>query len=280
MASIWEKPKSQSGDVPFFGQTSTSEFGASGYANESDLVAAIVAASTLIPSFKVVNGQSLFIEKFSYREFAGGCWDVTAHYRGQRNEWKLAGDTSGGTRKRFYSLETVNTYDCVQTLAGPPDMKGAIGVTDNGIDGVDVPDEKFDFTITQNLSLTSLSSDYLQLLRTMTGTVNDYFYTVDYEDQRLEFEEEELRLMGINFEQSSSGDLSISYKFSAQDSILEEDDEVIGESAAIEKKGWQYIWVYFQQFHDVASHSITRKPIAAYVERVCKLSDFTMLAIS
>ncbi len=278
-ARIWEKPKSQSGEVPFFGQSSTREFAASDCADASAVVACILANPGVVPSYDVVNGSTLFIEKYAYREFSGGCWDVTAHYKGVVNTWKLSGDTSGGTRKRYYSLETVAGYDCVTTGGIVPFYDQAIGVTDTGIEGVDVPDPKFDFSIEQTLQLSTLSANYLDTLRLITGCVNDELYSVSYLGQNIFFEAEELRFMGITFGQDSALNLTLTYKFSAQRSITLDDGETIGDSESIEAAGWQYVWVAFKQETDSVNHTVRRIPKAAYVERVHKLADFNDLAL-
>lgn len=278
MGRIWEKPKSQSGEVPFFGQTSTREFAASGVYDESDLVALILANPAIVPLSNTVNGNYLFIENFSYKEFGGGCWDVTAHYKSSPDQKRLSIDTSGGTRKKFYSDETVQTYRCDLTTS-PPDFEKAIGVTQNGVDGVDVIDPKFDFTINKSVRMSSLSSTYISTLRDLTGCVNNASYTILYQGQEFTFATEELLFKGATFNQTSQDEADFNYKFSGAKSVAASDNQSIGLSAPIVKAGWQYLWVYFQEVNDTTSGRLIRQPISAYVERVFKRVDLNQIAL-
>jgi hypothetical protein len=275
--TIKEKPKSQRGEVPFFGQNSQREYMAFGCPTASDLVALVIASPSVVPPVDTVNGAAIFIEKFTYQEFGGGCWDVSAYYKGLGAQWRLSADTTGGTRKLNYSYATIASYDCSGAFGTPTDHGGAIGVTSQGVDGVDIIDPKFDLTINATLKLSQLAASYLLVLRDLTGRVNAAPYAINYKGQFIQFDTEELLFKGVSFNQTSTDDLDITYKFSGQKSIVANDNLSIGVASPILKQGWQYLWVEYSEV--TTADAVTRKPKYAYIERVFKTGDFTQFVL-
>lgn len=288
MGTIGEKPRSMSGEVPYFDQTSVREFYAFGFTDANALNVGIAAAmGSIIPTFDVINGNVLFLEKYSYREAGGGCWDIIVHYRGIVNNWKISGDNGGGTVRKVESLETTYGYDCTTGDGAPPDyfdfsgipnFLGAINVTETGVEGVDVPDYKDDFTIEQNLKLATISAGYIDMLSSLQGHVNDDIYTITWAGGTRIFYPEELKFNGAPYTMTSTEDISFSYKFSKQKSITKEDNQVIGQ-AVIEANGWQYVWTKYEKVADTTTGKMVHRPYFSYVERVIPTADFTLLAL-
>lgn len=54
----------------------------------------------------------------------------------------------------------------------------------------------------------------------------------------------------------------------------------IGDSIPISKRGWEYLWVQYEERLDRETNRMVRVPIAAYVEQVCKYGNFGLLGIS
>ncbi len=53
----------------------------------------------------------------------------------------------------------------------------------------------------------------------------------------------------------------------------------IGDSLPIEKRGWEYLWVRYEEGLDRETNQMVRRPIAAYVEQVCRYGNFNLLGI-
>lgn len=53
----------------------------------------------------------------------------------------------------------------------------------------------------------------------------------------------------------------------------------IGDSLPIEKRGWEYLWVRYEEGLDRETNQLVRRPIAVYVEQVCRYGNFDLLGI-
>jgi hypothetical protein len=53
----------------------------------------------------------------------------------------------------------------------------------------------------------------------------------------------------------------------------------LGNITGINKQGWHYLWVRFDDDEDSSAKTLIKKPIAAYVERVYEYGDFSALGI-
>ena len=51
----------------------------------------------------------------------------------------------------------------------------------------------------------------------------------------------------------------------------------VGDITNIDKKGWEYLWVYFEDKEDSAAKMLVKRPIAVYVEKVYEDGDFSQL---
>ena len=54
---------------------------------------------------------------------------------------------------------------------------------------------------------------------------------------------------------------------------------MIGDLTGIAKKGWEYLWVRYEDAVDASAHKWIKKPAFAYVERVYPEGDFGLLGI-
>jgi hypothetical protein len=53
----------------------------------------------------------------------------------------------------------------------------------------------------------------------------------------------------------------------------------IGDSLPIEKRGWEYLWVRYEEALDRETNQMVRRPIAVYVEQVCRYGNLDLLGI-
>jgi hypothetical protein len=71
----------------------------------------------------------------------------------EEGEWDFSFDTTGGTGRITQAIRNKGNYGRTGDVLFPPDFKGAIGVTDDGVEGCEVPLRTFKWTETHDLPL-------------------------------------------------------------------------------------------------------------------------------
>ena len=177
-------------------------------------------------------------------------------------------DTTGQTAKITQSRGTTSYAPAGATA---PDHRGAIGVTANGVEGVDVPIPALSISITRTLPAAVMSLAYVNRLADMTGDYNNGTF--------MGRPMGEVRFDGASGTQPAPGaDVPVTFKFSISPNLT---DYTIGTIENIEKLGWQYLWVEYEEVHDTAADRMARRPIAVHVEDVpnCEPENFADLGI-
>jgi len=54
----------------------------------------------------------------------------------------------------------------------------------------------------------------------------------------------------------------------------------VGDITGIDKKGWEYLWVLYQDTEDTSAAALVKRPVAAYVERVYDSGNFGSLVVA
>jgi len=189
---------------------------------------------------------------------------------------QLTVDTTGGTMHRTASLETVDSYSAVQ--GGAPSFEGAIGVTKDSIEGVDVPMPVF------NLKADKVwdpdSPPNLGAMYGLTATVNGAQFTITDSETGLSltFAKGELLFRGGSLgAQRGDGGIPVTYAFEASPNAT---GLAVGRITGITKEGWHHLWVYYEEEEDATAKRLLRRPFYAYVERVIPYGDFSGLGLS
>lgn len=187
--------------------------------------------------------------------------------------------TSGGTQHITQSRRTVS-----KTRRGggtAPDFKGAIGVNRDRVDGCDIFVGKLEFQMVKEIPAVSLS--YVKVLRELTGSVNDReFY---------HFGEGECLFLGATGQTKGPegtggvGGWVVTYAFAVSETETDveivppdpEDPETDPGLVVPEKRGWDYLWVYYEPA--VSEDTLGRVPLAAYVEEVYPYKNHYRLRI-
>jgi hypothetical protein len=153
-----------------------------------------------------------------------------------------------------------------------PDFKKAIGVNGDQVEGVDITVPQFNLKIRRKWPLNFITTDYLLTLRDLTGSVNSNPWRG--------FERREVLFLGASGSVRSS-DLTwdITYSFAIQKSIWPDDGVFIGDVGPIKKRGWDYLWVRYEDAVDEAAKVVIRKPVAVYVEKVYPERNFAALGV-
>lgn len=157
----------------------------------------------------------------------GNGWIVVASYAWEVEYFELNFDTSGGTSKVMVALDDGDYYNCV--TAGNPavltptgqdtvDFNRLVGVNGDNVDGVEVPDGRFDFTVLIRNRFESLPSTFINTVKALTGKVNDRAITISWKNQVLTFGTEELLFLGCPGKLTSEEGFEFTLKFSEQKS--------------------------------------------------------------
>lgn len=232
------------------------------------------------------------LDDFSLDESGGGVWQARVRWAASTDTMELSFKFGAKSEKIFQGLEHIRTYSCVdgstdddeETYTGPY-FNGAIGVNGDEVEGVDIEVSAIDFTISQKYKISSLESDYIQTIIGMFGErgrtpTNDAEWSFEWKNLTLTFPEQSVRFRGFDFKWTAFDELDVSYMFSYQRGIIGGeggDDFAIGSSGAIEKKGWEYLWINYEIA--VQGGRSTRTPIAVVIDKVYPTADFNLLDI-
>ncbi len=195
-------------------------------------------------------------------------WEGIVRYSAvpQTNESVFAFDTGGGTQHITHSLQTVGAY--APQGQTPPDFKGAIGVTPDGVEGVDITVPVYNFSETHYLPDATVTQAYRLTVFSLTGRVNNASFRG--------FAAGEVLFLGASGTKRGGGDWEITFRFAASRNRT---NLSIGDITGISKKGWEYLWVRYADAEDANAKALIKKPVAVYVEKVYEEGDFGLLGI-
>lgn len=181
-------------------------------------------------------------------------------------------DTGGGTSHITQSKKTISKTAAV---GDAPDYREAIGVTNDSVAGVDIVVPVYTWSETHYLATANVTNAYKGILFELTGSMNlDAFKG---------FTSGEVVFLGASGSQRGEEDWEISFKFSA--SKTETDIEIGKDSegnpliTVPEKIGQDYLWIRYEDVEDTDANALVKQPVAAYVERVREIGDFSQLGI-
>jgi hypothetical protein len=158
-----------------------------------------------------------------------------------------------------------------------PNMRGAIGVDGDSVQGVDIVVPQLTWTETYDVPAIFVTSAYIKNVSSLTGTVNDATFRG--------FAAGEVLFLGASGSQqwdSDKGDgpWSLSYKFVAsanQGNGKTYPAIKIGDITGIEKDGHDYLWVRYEDL--VENQTLLKKPKFVYVDKVYRRASFNQLGI-
>ena len=197
-------------------------------------------------------------------------WDGSVRYgerkRPDTGESSFSFDTGGGTQHITQSLETLGSYAPPDKT--PPDFQGAIGATGESVEGVDVTVPVYSFSETHYVAAENVTQAYKAALFALTGRVNVAPFRG--------FAAGEVLFLGASGSKRGEEDWEITFRFAASPNAT---GITVGEITGISKRGWDYLWVRYQDAEDTTAKALVKRPVAAYVERVYYDGDFSGLGI-
>ena len=181
------------------------------------------------------------------------------------NKRSISFEVSGSQTKRTHSLGTVGGW-----AAGgmsPRNYGGLIGVTDDGVEGVDIDTAVSTFSETVYLYPWFLTSAYVAFLGRAYGCINNSPFRG--------FGVGEVRFLGASGSYRAGDKFAeMTFKFAVSPNAQ---GIRVGSMTIPFKYGWDYLWV---RWADMKVGNVTVKiPIEAYVERVYQPLNFYSLGI-
>jgi hypothetical protein len=226
------------------------------------------AVRTLVEATIPAMYAGLVFQHYRIAHQGGGVWEVAARYGKlepkQPGDSSYSFDTSGGTQKITQSLQTVASYAPPGDAA--PDFKGAIGVSTDSVEGTDITVPVFSFKETHYIPIALVTGAYKATLFYLTGRVNNAPFKG--------FATGEVLFQGASGSQRGTDDWEITFHFAASPNAT---GLTIGDITGINKKGWEYLWVRYEDAVD--EDTLVKQPAAVYVEQVYPYGDFSLLGI-
>lgn len=204
-------------------------------------------------------------ESVSGEPVGAGWWKGYVRYiRLDAGEFSF--DTSGGNIHITQSRSTIASYAPPGFTA--PDFQGAIGVSDDRVEGVDIPGRAYVFAETYRMPAGIVTGAYRRNLFLLTGRYNSAPFKG--------FAYGECLLLGVSGSQRQDEDWSLTFRFAGSPN---ETNIQIGDITVASKYGWDYLWVRYADFEDSLAYALVKRPVAAYVERVLEPGDMSLLGI-
>lgn len=200
-------------------------------------------------------------------DFNGRDWEATAEYSGATafagGESQFSFDTTGGSWKITQSLATKESAP-----PGAPDFGGAIGVSDDGVEGVDLPLPALaSFEERHTIPNAAVTPAYKNLLLDMSRTVNAAAYKSRAAG--------EVFFKGARGTQRNAEDWSITYFF---DVALNREQINVAPGITLQHAdGFDHIWLAYRKID--FGGALATQAFAAYVEQVFRRTNFAALGI-
>jgi len=234
-----------------------------------DVTAKELIESSTAETYNGLSRQSINLDPEWVDTTAGdGRWLATVRYgiKPPTGEPSFSFDTGGGTQHVTQSISTIQRYAPPGKTA--PDFKGAIGVTHDNVEGVDITVPVYQFAETHYLADSAVTPSYKGALFSLTGKVNNAAFKGCAAGECL--------FLGASGSKRGADDWEITFKFAASPNRT---GITVGTITDINKKGWEYMWVRYADAEDAAAKAIVKRPLAVYVEKVYEEGDFSGLGI-
>ena len=209
------------------------------------------------------------------------CWNGTVTYgvtagskrlTSEEGSKSLSFDTTGGTQHITQAKEHISTtYYEGDT---PPDFQGAIGVTDDSVEGCDITVPVFSFSVTKYMSKAAMTAEYVGYLFTLTGKTNSEAVSITVNGLTLSFAVGELLFLGASGSARGDDSWEVTFRFAASPNAT---DIPVGGITVPAKGGWEYLWVQYKDAKDTGANCVLKKPKRVIVDRVYDSGNLALL---
>jgi len=200
-----------------------------------------------------------------------GVWDVEVMYKLPGDDQPAVGesrysfDTGGGSQ---HITQSIATSQKVAASGTAPDQKGAIGKNGDNIEGCDIVVPVFNFSETHYIADATVDAAYKAAIFAATGKTNDASFKGLAKGECL--------FLGAAGSQRGDDDWEITFRFAGSPNKT---GLTIGDVTGVNKEGWEYLWVLYEEEYDGTAKADVRVPTAVYVEQVYDEADFSTLGI-
>jgi hypothetical protein len=208
----------------------------------------------------------LYLESYHLVHLGGGVWEGTARYAPPVSETTFSFETGGGSQHIVQSIANIARYPAAGGTA--PDFRGAIGVTNDSVEGVDIQVPIYTFSESHIILNELVTQAYKLTLFQLTGKVN----TAGFKG----FARGEVLFLGASGSKRGFDDWEITFRFAASPNATNLN---IGGIGGINKEGWQYLWIRYEDEEDVSAKTLIKRPSAIYIEQVYNYGDFALMGI-
>lgn len=275
MIKFWELP--DSGGFSSNGQEFELKFALTGTSDRLEALAHIVMnTEPEIDSIPRVDMSAEPVDGFNE------LWTVTIEYavgggstgnlpESDIGEERMRFSTKGGTKRIFQAANHIADYANTDIGVDPPNHEGAINVTTEGIEGIEIDDTGFGFQITKIVAFVDFTRVYTQMLYYATNKVNSSSWR-DYEPG-------ELRIVDISADQRDAESFSVVFEFLAIPNVV---DQTIGDITGIAKLGHELAWAEHAKLVDETTDppTIRQKIKAVHIEETYGYFDFNALGLA
>ena len=237
---------------------------------DNDVTAYDAAVTALASTYTFDgSGNSLYLSAVDLSRIGENEWTLNAKYTNRKGQAPPDStydfDTGGGTTHITNSIATVKSYAASGTA---PDFGKLIGVTKDSVAGVDVTIPNYRFTESHQFDTSTITAAYKTTLFSLTGCVNNATFKG--------FDAGSVLFLGASGNQKGEEDWQITYQFACSPNAT---GLSVGSITGIAKRGWDYLWVMYDDAEDTTAKRIVKSPVAAYVEQVYTYADFSGLGI-
>lgn len=200
-------------------------------------------------------------------------WEGSVRYGRMSTSPKEVGESSfqfeiaSGTARITQAKAHVATYVALGQVEGW--HKGAINVTRDGrVEGCDIYVPTYTFSETHYKAADFVTPAYKAALFALVARTNSGAFKG--------FAAGEVLFCGASGSRRGDESWEITYRFAASPNAT---GLVVGSITGIAKKGWEYLWVEYEDVEWPDGSLLVQQPMAAHVERVYDAGDFAALGI-
>lgn len=207
-----------------------------------------------------------------------GFWDGDVQYVPptinplEVGEFRLNIKTTGGTRTIKLSKQTRRAYSSTAEIFFPGVLEsmfgGLIGVSDSGVDGVEIVSPVFEWTEERTFLTGSVTLAYLKKLQRMTGTVNNSPFRG--------FDSGEILFMGAEAGIRTGEHWRFVFTFRGSPNVA---NFTQGAFTGIRKDGHEYSWTFDTPGLSATPAQVVRQPRYLFIEKVYEEVNFADLGI-
>jgi len=234
-------------------------------AGETDIQVKWAAIQASPASYDGLVRKSATIEQLAENHY-----EIAIEYgerkRPEPGEFSFTFDTTGATQKMTQAKENLGNYAPSGETA--PNFYGAINVSKDAVNGVDIPSRQYRMTETHAFYVWQINQAYLDCFMLLTGTVNQtYFRNKPPGD---------ILFLGGSGSYRGEEKIEITYQFSYSPTMY---NVIAGDIVVPVKRGWDYLWWRYADVEDTGAKTIVKRPVSAHLERVFDYNNFALLGI-